>query len=107
MDKQFGFDIGQYILDNFQKKRLFYTTNHPNGQIFAMLMQHLLKHLEIDEIYRPIASLDHLKRLQVPVHPKVARALGVKWASENTKYLYGGEQITWETYVRRYIEHYG
>ncbi len=107
MDKQFGFDIGQYILDNFQKKRLFYTTNHPNGQIFAMLMQHLLKHLEIDEIYRPIASLDHLKRLQVPVHPKVARALGVKWASENTRYLYGGEQITWETYVRRYIEHYG
>jgi hypothetical protein len=70
-------------------------------------MQHLLKHLGIDEIYRPIASLDHLKRLQVPVHPKVAEALGVKWASENTKYLYGGEQITWETYVRRYIEHYG
>jgi hypothetical protein len=107
MDKQFGFDIGQFILEHFQKKRLFYTTNHPNGQIFAMLMQHLLKHLGIDETYRPTASLDHLKRLQVPVHPKVATALGVKWASENTKYLYGGEQITWETYVRRYIEHYG
>ena len=43
----------------------------------------------------------------MPVHPKVAKALGVKWASESTKYLYGGEQITWETYVRRYIEHYG
>jgi Polysaccharide biosynthesis enzyme WcbI len=107
MDKQFGFDIGQFILDHFQKKRLFYTTNHPNWQIFAMLMQHLLKHLGIVEVYRPIASLDHLKRLQVPVHPKVAEALGVKWASENTKYLYGGEHITWETYVRRYIEHYG
>jgi hypothetical protein len=107
MDKQFGFEIGQFILEHFQKKRLFYTTNHPNWQIFAMLMQHLLKHLGIGEVYRPIASLDHLKRLQVPVHPKVAEALGVKWASENTKYLYGGERITWETYVRRYIEHYG
>ena len=43
----------------------------------------------------------------MPVHPKVAQALGVTWARENTKYLYGGEQITWETYVRRYIDHYG
>ena len=107
MDKQFGCEIGRFILDNFQRRRLFYTTNHPNGQIIAMLMQYLLKHLGIDEAYRPNASLDHLKRLQVPVHPKVAQALGVKWAGESTKYLYGGEQITWETYVRRYIDHYG
>jgi len=107
MDKQFGIDIGQFILDNFQRKRLFYTTNHPNGQILAMLLRHLLRHLGIDATYRPITSLDHLSRLQVPVHPKVAKALGVKWASEASKYLYGGERITWETYVRRYIEHYG
>jgi hypothetical protein len=107
MDKQFGFDVGQYILDNFRKKRLFYTTNHPNAEIFVMLMQYLLGRLGIDKIFRRSAILDHLQRLQVPVHPKVAKALGVKWADENTKYLYGGENITWETYVRRYIEHYG
>lgn len=107
MDQQFGLAIGQYILENFRKRRLFYTTNHPNGQIIAMLMQYLLRQLGIDQVYRPNASLDHLKRLQVPVHPKVAQALGVKWANEATKYLYAGEQITWETYIRRYIEHYG
>jgi hypothetical protein len=107
MDKQFGIDIGQFILDNFQRKRLFYTTNHPNGQILSILLRHLLRYLGIDATYRPITSLDHLSRLQVPVHPKVAKALGVKWASEATKYLNGGERITWETYVRRYIEHYG
>ncbi|HMD64114.1 MAG TPA: WcbI family polysaccharide biosynthesis putative acetyltransferase [Stellaceae bacterium] len=107
MDKQFGCEIGHFILENFQRRRLFYTTNHPNGQIIGMLMRYLLRQLEMDRGYRPNSSLDHLKRLQVPVHPKVAKALGVKWASENTKYLYGGERITWETYVRRYIEHYG
>jgi hypothetical protein len=107
MDKRFGFDIGDFILQNFQRKRLFYTTNHPNGQIFGMLLRHLVKCLGIERAYWPIASLDHLHRLQVPVHPKVAKALGVKWATESTKYLYGGERITWETYVRRYIEHYG
>ena len=70
-------------------------------------MQYLVRKLGIDQVYRPDATLDHLNRLQVPVHPKVAQALGVIWARENTRYHYGGEQITWETYVRRYIEHYG
>jgi Polysaccharide biosynthesis enzyme WcbI len=107
MDKQFGCEIGQFILDNFRRHRSFYTTNHPNGQIIGMLMQHLLRQLGMDQGYRPNSTLDHLRRLQVPVHPKVAKALGVTWAKENTKYLYGGEQITWETYVRRYIDHYG
>jgi hypothetical protein len=107
MDKQFGCEIGQFVLDNFQRRRLFYTTNHPNGQIIGMLMQFLLRRLGVDRAYRSIGILDHLRRLQVPVHPKVAEALGVKWADTNTKYLYCGEQITWETYVRRYIEHYG
>ena len=107
MDKQFGCEIGQFILDNFQRRRLFYTTNHPNGQIIGMLMQYLLRQLGIGRGFRPNSTLDHLRRLQVPVHPKVAETLGVTWAKENTKYLYGGEQITWETYIRRYIEHYG
>jgi hypothetical protein len=107
MDKQFGCEIGQFILDHFQRRRLFYTTNHPNGQILGMLMQDLLRQLGMGHSYRPSSTLDHLSRLQVPVHPKVAQALGVAWATENTKYLYGGEQITWETYVRRYIDHYG
>ncbi len=107
MDKQFGFDIGRFILDHFQRQRLFYTTNHPNGQLLGMLMQFLLRELGMDQGYRPSPTLDHLRRLQVPVHPKVAQALGVTWATETTRYLYGGEQITWETYVRRYIDHYG
>jgi len=107
MDKQFGCGIGDFILRNFQKRQLFYTTNHPNGQIIGMLMQYLLRHLGLEQDYRPNPTLDHLRRLQVPVHPKVAQALGVKWADAKTKYLYYGEQITWETYIRRYIEHYG
>ena len=107
MDKQFGCEIGQYILKHFRTRRLFYTTNHPNGHIIGMLMKYLLRQLGIDRSYRRNSSLDHLRRLQVPVHPKVAQALGVIWAKENTRYLYGGERITWETYIRRYIDHYG
>jgi hypothetical protein len=48
-----------------------------------------------------------LRNPQVPIHPKVARDLEVKWADERTRYLNRGRQVTWESYIRSYIEHYG
>jgi hypothetical protein len=44
---------------------------------------------------------------QVPIHPKVAADLGVKWADAKTQYRILGQEMNWETYIRRYIEHYG
>ena len=55
MDEQFGCEIGQFILDNFRRRRLFYTTNHPNGHITGMLMQYLLRQLGIDRATGPPA----------------------------------------------------
>jgi len=52
--------------------------------------------LGIDEPFPHVAQLDHLKRLQVPIHPQVARALGVTWADEHTKYSYEGRVLTWK-----------
>jgi hypothetical protein len=106
-DRRFGCAIGQYILANFQTRQLFYTTNHPNRQLVTMLMEWLMRRMGLDEAFPTVERLDHLKRLQVPLHPKVARALGVTWADERTKYLYEGRSVTWESYTRAYIEHYG
>jgi hypothetical protein len=61
----------------------------------------------VDEPFPFVAEFDHLKRLQVPIHPKVARALGVAWADERAEYLYEGRSTTWEAYTRAYIDHYG
>ena len=41
------------------------------------------------------------------MHPKVARDLGVRWVDEGTRYLNRGIEVTWESYIRSYIEHYG
>jgi hypothetical protein len=107
MDRRFGGEIGKYVLDNFQSRQLFYTIAHPNRQILSMLMQRLMGLLGIDEPFPFVSEFDHLKRLQVPVHPKVASALGVGWADERTEYLYEGRPTTWEAYTRAYINHYG
>jgi len=107
MDQRFGGGIGQFVLDNFRDHQLFYTIAHPNREVLSMLMQRLLHLLGIDEPLPEIAEFDHLNRLQVPIHPRVARDLGVGWANEDTPYVYEGRPITWEAYTRAYIEHYG
>ena len=107
-DKKFGFEIGAYILENIRARRIFHTTVRPNRAVLDLLMRHVLKAMGVaGEHHLPEGIEAVLQNAQVPIHPKVAAALGVGWANERTRYLVRGEPITWETYVRRYIAHYG
>lgn len=108
MDRKFGVAIGAFILENFRNRRIFHTTVRPNWQVFSLLMQSVAASLGVaapialDETYDTL-----LRNPQIPVHPKVARDLGVQWAGEGTRYLNHGLDVTWEAYIRLYIEHYG
>jgi hypothetical protein len=108
MDKQFGVSIGSFILENFQNRRIFHTTVQPNWEVFSLLMKFVAKLVGASEPVSLTKSIDAgLRNPQVPIHPKVARDLGVKWVDENTRYLDHGREITWERYIRSYIDHYG
>lgn len=107
MDEKFGGGIGAYILENFRKKQLFYTTAHPNGRILAMLMKQIARELDVRQPIWLTGPLDSLRNLQVPIHPKVAQALNVRWVKEATTYPVKGERVTWEAYFRKYISYYG
>ncbi|MGE5268661.1 MAG: WcbI family polysaccharide biosynthesis putative acetyltransferase [Thiohalocapsa sp.] len=108
IDRQYGFEIGRFILENFRSRRLFHTTVRPNGEVFTLLMQFIARLVGVNE---PMALGDKidaaLRNPQVPVHPKVAGDLGVRWVDTKTRYLNHGREISWEEYVRRYIAHYG
>jgi hypothetical protein len=107
-DKQFGVTIGDFILTNFQKRRLFHTTVRPNWQVFNLLLQYVAKAVSVSEPVSLNENVDvMLREPQVPVHPKVARDLSVRWARERTRYGVHGRQVTWESYIRSYIAHYG
>jgi hypothetical protein len=108
MDQKFGFSIGGFILENFETRRLFHTTVRPNWEVFSLMMQFVAKSVGVSEPISLTESVDgSLRNPQVPVHPKVARDLGVKWVHDGTRYLNRGRELTWEAYVRSYIEHYG
>ena len=108
MDKKFEFSIGSFIIENFQARRLFHTTVRPNWEVFSLLMQAVARSVGVTAPISLGEGIDTLLRNpQVPVHPKVARDLGVRWADEATRYLNRGIDVTWEAYTRSYIEHYG
>jgi hypothetical protein len=107
MDRKFAGGIGAFILDGFRRRRLFHTTVHPSGEVMARLLRLLAARLEVVPGTFSADRLDQLNYLEVPVHPLVAAALGVRWAGARTLYNCRGEKLTWEAYVRRYIAHYG
>jgi hypothetical protein len=107
MDRKFGGDIGAFILRNFRDRQLFHTTGHPNADLFATLLSQIAGKLGIELRPRRNRAPDGLQLLQIPVHPEVARRLGVRWANGPTRYAYRGSRITWEEYVSRYIAYYG
>jgi len=108
MDQKFDIAIGGFILENFQKRRLFHTTVRPNWDVFGRLMQLVARLAGVSEPVSLTRAIDTaLRNPQVPVHPKVARDLGVGWADETTRYVNRGREVTWEGYVRSYIDHYG
>jgi hypothetical protein len=106
LDRRFGCRIGRRILDDFRETRLFYTVNRPSGALLVMVMARILAELRLDMKPPPEEALDELRSIQVPVHPLVARRLGMKWADETTRYG-DSAPITWEGFVRGYIARYG
>jgi len=107
MDRKFDSKIGQFILETYRAKQIFYAPGHPTGMLFTMLLAYLMKHLHIAGFPPEVAAFDVFKTLEVPVHPKVAEVLGISWAFRDRVYRRGNENLTWEAYTRCYIETYG
>jgi hypothetical protein len=108
MDKKFDFAIGSFILENFASRRVFHTTVRPNWEVFSLLMQFVAKSVGAGVPIALTETIDaSLRNPQVPIHPKVASDLGVKWVDENTRYLNRGVAMSWEDYIQSYIRHYG
>ena len=107
IDEDFDAGIGALILAEFRNRRLFHTTNRPTGELLAMLLEALLRRLGVAARAASAEDLELLGYFQTPVHPLVARDLGVAWVDSTTRYRSGGHSTTWEQFARDYIARYG
>ncbi|HYD08200.1 MAG TPA: WcbI family polysaccharide biosynthesis putative acetyltransferase [Reyranella sp.] len=107
MDRHHACRLGAYILENYRSHQLFHSVGHPGRELFDQLLAHLHVPLGLKWPARYGDRIDPLANIQVPVHPRVAERLGLRWARASTKYNFRGERLTWAEYTRRYIRHFG
>ncbi|MFH1844072.1 MAG: WcbI family polysaccharide biosynthesis putative acetyltransferase [bacterium] len=92
LDLESDITINSYIAENFSHVRLFSTFNHPRPNLLlrlaaAVLHETGMGHLTAD-VVRQIAENPPLNRVEIPIHPQVARHFGVTWFEENARYRF-------------------
>ncbi len=108
MDEETQAELGAFMTAQFQTVPLFYNSTHPSGALFQALAAFIWTRLDMAGRPPVFTDMDHWKTWSVPVHPAIARRLGVGWATERTRYNYATlGQITWEEWVRAYIARLG
>jgi hypothetical protein len=107
LDRTFGVTLGAYILENYKRRPVFHSIAHPTDALFRELLQHLAGLAGHKRAWLPLRSMGGLGNVEVPVHPLVARRVGMDWATETRLYWFRNQRVTWADYTRRYIEHFG
>lgn len=86
-EKNWDIKVSEYILDNYQKVKLFYDIGHPTNVLMLFISLGVLKMLEIDgeqeiDVTNAISVMDGHEN---PVYPCVASTLGILWKEDKLR----------------------
>ena len=106
--------MGRYITENFRRRRLFWTVNHPTSALMGELIVQLanvalsnaqvVKHSDIDAVRGVYFPSDPLGAINVPVHPRVAQHFGLRWYNPGERYpSHGGKTYSYRSYFQTMI----
>lgn len=106
-DDRYGLTVGRFIVENFRRERLFDTVTHPTSTLMRPIADAVMGKLGVAIAWPDQINLRLPSRYQVPIHPRVIEALKLEFVSEETLYHFYEEDLTFDQYVRLYIETYG
>lgn len=98
--------IYDFIVENYQKEKLFYDEGHPTNVVMKKISMDILNELGIDEecIFTNIQMDVH----ENPVYPVVRDTLGFKWEEREIRKSTGGKkmcsQMDFEEYIKEYLQ---
>lgn len=106
--------IADYVRENFRHRHLFWTNRHVSidtiGELGARLYRATLPVLGGDEaqglerIRLGLPALgEGMGAFQVPIHPQIARTLGLEYVDETTRYRWYDQRWTFHEYLRHYL----
>lgn len=95
----------EHMLADHKEAMVFNTANHPGHGLLCWLGGRILQELGWPQPEAGVPALmPHLHpEFRLPVHPKVAEAMGYAFADEHTRYPVYGRDLTFAQYVDEYI----
>lgn len=104
-EKKWDIQISQYILQNYQKEKMFYDSGHPTNILLKKIAQEILRMLNIED--NNIFSEISLGAYEIPVYPCVRKCLGVAYNTDlirESRYARKAkEEMSFSEYIREYV----
>lgn len=98
-----GISVAPFLRERFRHEMLFYMFNHPSKTVFLHIANQLLDLLGFPGLSEgALRGVNCGQKDMMPVHPGLARRLGLRFVRETSRYLVGGRVMGFESYVRMY-----
>jgi hypothetical protein len=105
--------MADLVLSSYRDRPLFWTINHPSGWLLGHVLKRMMaaarEPLELSEndgqrAFEILSAWDPFSNNQQPIHPEIARRLGLAWCTPERRYRYlDGNELTFEEFMVRYI----
>lgn len=113
-DSKCDVKLAGYIIDNFRRRRLFWTVNHPSSELLAEVTKRLIhasaEFSELDGVAPEqvlktrFEASGPLGVTSIPIHPSIAAHYGLEWYASDELFQNWGDYYTYEGYFRALIE---
>jgi len=107
--KNIDIKIAQYIKDNYQQKRLFWTFNHPSNDILIHCSQEIIKRLGMNYsanfCKKKITSYELLDMTCFSIHPSIYETLNLSFNNPDV-YYYKGQTFELNEVVKMFYIYY-
>lgn len=104
-EESWNVKIYNFIIDNYQKEKLFYDEGHPTNIIMKKISLDILYELEIYE--EDIDTNKQMDDHEDPVYPAVRQALNLSWEErkirESQRAKKMSNQMDFEEYIKEYL----
>jgi len=96
--------ISDYILENYQKKYLFYTPSHPVTELLIEVAERIFAYLNIQDYCITSENLPENDGYEMIIYPSVRYKLNLKFEKHRFRYsaLVNGERDDFKGYVEKY-----
>jgi hypothetical protein len=102
-ERQIDIKVSQFIRDNYQKERLFYTFNHPSKALFIYLGKAILRFLGIED--RIALYKDPFAHTIYPIYKSHYQNLKLQF-DNTTVYKIENQEYQYTDFIQKYIDYY-